>query len=107
MVVQGSVAVINCKQVVTLAGPKRPRVGDELKELSIIDDGGIFLRDGLIDRVGPRAEIESAIDSNTEVIDAGGRIVLPGSSTPIRIRSLPVIAPMSLKNELLALRTRK
>jgi len=78
MVVQGSLAVINCKQLVTLAGPKRSRVGGELKELSIIDDGAIFVRDGLIDRIGPREAIESAIDSNTQIVDAGGRIVLPG-----------------------------
>jgi imidazolonepropionase len=47
-------------------------------ELSIIEDGAILVRDGFIDRVGKRAEIEPLIDARTEVVDAGGRIVLPG-----------------------------
>ena len=47
-------------------------------ELSVIEDGAILVRDGVIDRVGKRAEVESLIDSRTEIIDAGGRVVLPG-----------------------------
>lgn len=59
-------------------GPARPRVGAELRNLSIIKDGGLFVRGDRIERVGTRAEIEPLIDSNCETIDAGGRIVLPG-----------------------------
>ena len=70
--------VTNCKQLVTLRGPTRPRVADELRDLSIIEDGAMLVRDHLIDRVGQRSEIEPLIDSGTEVTDAGGRIVLPG-----------------------------
>ena len=72
------VAVINCSQVVTLAGPARPRVGPELRELGIVSRGGLFVRDGLIERVGTTAEIEASIDASTTVIDAGGRVLLPG-----------------------------
>jgi imidazolonepropionase len=63
---------------VTLAGPARPRVGPELRELGIIANGGMFVRDGLIERAGSRDEIETLIDSDTEVVDALGRVVLPG-----------------------------
>lgn len=70
--------ITNCTQLVTLAGPARPRVGPELRELAIINDGAMIVSDGRIDRIGSRQEIESTIDSNTQVIDAGGRIVLPG-----------------------------
>ena len=73
-----SLAVINCSQVVTLAGPARPRVGAELRELSIVESGGLFVRDGLIERVGTSAEISSLTDNDTTVVDAGGRVVLPG-----------------------------
>src|SRR2546423_1479716 len=73
-----TVAIINCSQVVTLAGPARPRVGPEMRELAILAHGGLFARDGLIERVGTTAEVESVIDRDTEVIDAGGRVVLPG-----------------------------
>ena len=71
-------AIIGASQVVTLAGPARPRVGPELRELSIIERGGVFVRDGLIERVGLTAEIEKLIDGKTTVVDAGGRVVLPG-----------------------------
>ena len=73
-----SVAVINCSQVVTLAGPAGPRVGPGLRELGIIARGAMLVRDGLIERVAAAAEIERAIDANTTVIDAGGRVLLPG-----------------------------
>ena len=49
-----------------------------MRELSIVEDGAILVRDGFIDRVGKRAEVESLIDPSTEVMDAGGRVLLPG-----------------------------
>jgi imidazolonepropionase len=71
-------AVINCAQVVTLAGPMRPRVRAELRELRIVSNGGLVVRDGLIERVGTSSEIERSIDADTTVVDAGGRVLLPG-----------------------------
>src|SRR6185369_13674547 len=71
-------AIVNCAQVVTLAGPARPRVGPEMRQLGIVAPGAIFIRDGLIDRVDTSPEIEKLIDEDCEVVDAGGRIVLPG-----------------------------
>jgi imidazolonepropionase len=73
-----NLAVVNCSQLVTLAGPARPRTGPELRELGIITNGGMFVRDGLIERVGSRDDIEKLIDGETEVVDALGRVVLPG-----------------------------
>ena len=73
-----SLALINCSQVVTLAGPARPRVGSEMSELAIIEDGAILVLDGGITKVGSRGEIESHITPDCEVVDAGGRILLPG-----------------------------
>ncbi|HEX6729172.1 MAG TPA: imidazolonepropionase [Pyrinomonadaceae bacterium] len=70
--------ITNCKQLVTVAGPARPRVGPELRDLSIIEDGAMLIRSGRIERVARRAELEPTIDSSTEVMNAGGRIVLPG-----------------------------
>ncbi len=61
----------------TLAGPKRPRVGSELSELAIIQDGGLLIRDGVIIATGPSTEIEKQ-SKGAEVLDVGGRLVLPG-----------------------------
>ncbi len=73
-----TLAIINCAQLVTLKGPQRPRVGAELGELGIIADGALLVRDGCVAAVGPRAEIESLIADDCVVVDAGGRVVLPG-----------------------------
>ncbi len=48
-----------------------------MSELAIIPNGGMLIRDGQIDSVGPSEEIERKSDG-AEVIDAGGRVVLPG-----------------------------
>ncbi|MCU1267146.1 MAG: imidazolonepropionase [Acidobacteria bacterium] len=71
-------AIINCSQLVTLAGPARARVGPELRELSIISDGAMLVRGDRIEKVGARAEIEPLINAVCEVMDAGGRLVMPG-----------------------------
>jgi len=73
-----TIALINCSQLVTLAGPARPRVGAELRELAIIPDGALFVRANRIERVGPRTEIEPLITRDCEVVDARSRAVLPG-----------------------------
>ena len=73
-----TLAIVNCAQVVTLAGPAQPRVGPELRELGIVAPGALLLRDGLIEGVGSSTEIEKLIDKDCEVVDAGGRIVMPG-----------------------------
>lgn len=73
-----TLAVINCTQVVTLAGPARSRVGPELRELGIIVNGGMFVRDGRIEKVGNTDEIESLINADTEVINACGQVLMPG-----------------------------
>lgn len=72
-----SLAVLHASQLVTLTGPKRPRVGTELSELGIIRDGGMLIRDGKIERVGPSDEIERNIGDG-EIVDARDRVVMPG-----------------------------
>lgn len=70
-------AVLHASQLVTLAGPSRPRVGSELSELAIIRDGGMLIRDGRIEVVGSSSEIENKA-GKAQVIDASGKVVLPG-----------------------------
>ena len=73
-----SVAVLHAAQLVTLAGPKRARVGGEMRELGLVKDGGMLLQDGRIVRTGPSDQIEKELPADASIIDAGGRIVLPG-----------------------------
>ena len=71
-------AVVGCSQLVTLAGPKRPRVRGEMADLSIIPDGALLISDGEIVAADTRAAIEPLITPEHTVINAGKRVVLPG-----------------------------
>jgi imidazolonepropionase len=73
-----TLVITNCAQLVTLAGPRRPRVGAEMRELSIIEGGAMLVRGGRIERVGMRDEIERAAGPDGEAVDAGGRVLTPG-----------------------------
>lgn len=73
-----SLALVNCSQLLTLAGPDRPRVGPEMRELGIFCDGALLVEDGKITATGSRSQIEALLDSDAQVIDAGGRVVAPG-----------------------------
>jgi imidazolonepropionase len=83
-----SLALLHASQLVTLSGSKRPRVGKELSELGIIRDGGLLIRDGKIDIVGPTDKIEknltalssqvSGASENVQALDLGGRVAIPG-----------------------------
>src|SRR4029077_1017830 len=72
-----SLAVLHASQLITLAGPKRPRVGAEMSELAVIRDGGMLIREGKIDAVSSSEDVAKNA-GDAEVIDAGGRLVLPG-----------------------------
>jgi imidazolonepropionase len=71
-------AVVGCRQLVTLRGPDRPRVGGELRDLGIIGDGALLVRDGRIQAAGKYTELKNQIGAGAEIVDAGGRVVLPG-----------------------------
>jgi imidazolonepropionase len=73
-----TVAVVNCGQLVTLAGPARPRLGEELQEIGIVSGGAMVVRDGRIVATGSYAEIKREITVEAEIVDAGGCVVTPG-----------------------------
>lgn len=73
-----SLAVVNCGELVTLAGPARARTGRELRELGIKKDAALLVMDGRIAEVGSYKELKADFPAGVEVVDAGGRTVLPG-----------------------------
>ena len=71
-------AIVNIGQLVTLAGPSRPRIGKELRELGLIENGALVIEDGRIAAAGSHADVRSKISDADSVIDAQGRCVTPG-----------------------------
>lgn len=70
--------IIHASQLVTLAGPARARIGSQLRELAIVEDGAVLVRDGRIAAVGASAEIKAEASLDAERIDATGSVVMPG-----------------------------
>ena len=78
MTVDPTLAVVNIGQLVTLAGPARPRVGDELSELRLVENAALIIQDGRIAAAGSYQDLRSSIPPEATVIDAKGRCVTPG-----------------------------
>ncbi len=67
-------AITNCSQILTLRGPARARGGAEMRDLGIIENGTILVDDEQITAAGAALKIPRG----AEVIDAGGRVAMPG-----------------------------
>jgi imidazolonepropionase len=75
----------NASQVVTSLGASaKPLLGDDLKQFSVITDGALAVEEKRITCIGPTAEVLRKIttDNRTKVIDATGKVVLPGLIDP-------------------------
>jgi imidazolonepropionase len=66
------------KQLLTLSGPIAQRRGPDLNELSIIPQGAVLIRDGVLFQVGSSRRLENlAIARNALDINASGKVVMP------------------------------
>ncbi|NQF15386.1 imidazolonepropionase [Brevibacillus sp. HB1.3] len=76
----------HASQLATLAGgSSSPVVGAQMNELSIIEDGSIWLEDGVIQRVGTDEELALHYRDRAheaQIIDASGKLVTPGLIDP-------------------------
>ncbi len=74
-----TIVVRGARQLLTLRGPTGPRRGPALRDLEIIPDGALLIRNGIIQQVGLSRRIENlAATRNAREISAVGRIVMPG-----------------------------
>jgi imidazolonepropionase len=69
--------ITHAHELLTLAGPQRPRIREQMKNLGIMKDGSIAVRDGRIVDVGRHLRYKA--DTN---IDASGKLVMPGFVDP-------------------------
>lgn len=67
--------IIHAGRLLTLRGTSGPRRGHELRELSIIRDGAVAIRNGLVQWTGPTDQLP---DRSAPDFDASGKTVLPG-----------------------------
>src|SRR5579883_15547 len=67
--------IVHARQLLTLAGTPGPRRGKALRELSIIKDGAVSIRNGTIEWTGPTDQLP---DKTKPDFDATGKVILPG-----------------------------
>ncbi|MCK4424880.1 imidazolonepropionase, partial [Candidatus Bathyarchaeota archaeon] len=83
MATKADFAIINANELVTLKGTSsKPQVKDEMKNLGIIKDGAVAVKDGRIVAVGTTREVLDKLEKGFEVIDASGKLVTPGLVDP-------------------------
>src|SRR5215207_7814233 len=73
--------VSNIGQLVTCASGGKPKRGAEMRDVGIIEDGAVAIKDGKFVGVGTQQKILAEFSSD-EVIDAGGNVVCPGFVDP-------------------------
>jgi imidazolonepropionase len=71
-------AVAHCGQLLTLAGPSSARRGAAMRELGILNESAMLVRDGRIAAIGSWKEVRAAASGPVEEIDAAGHVVAPG-----------------------------
>jgi len=79
--VQADLLIHNIGQLVTLAGPARPRRGAELRGLNLITGGAVAVKEGRILAVGADRDVSRSVRARNS-INAGGRVVMPGFVDP-------------------------
>lgn len=73
-----TLVIKNAAQLVTsTSSGGKPRRGRDMAAVEVLSDAALVARDGVISWVGPTAALPP-VDDRTEVIDAGGKTVLPG-----------------------------
>ncbi|WP_252501816.1 imidazolonepropionase [Sporosarcina sp. Marseille-Q4943] len=75
----------HASQLATIAGENKPRKRKEMSELGIIEDGSVWIEDGVITAIGTTDELERQFGdraTDADIIDATGRLVTPGLVDP-------------------------
>jgi len=79
----GGLLIVHAEELLTLRGPwARARVRDEMRDLGIVHDGALYVERGRIREVGDSAEILRRRGDVKDVIDATGKVVMPGFVDP-------------------------
>jgi imidazolonepropionase len=74
--------IVNADELVTLASDNRkPRTGKQMREIGIVRNGGLAVKDGRILAVGKTPDITKGFKAEN-VISANGKIILPGLVDP-------------------------
>jgi imidazolonepropionase len=77
---QVDLLITNIGQLVT--APSSPRRGQQMRDLTMIRNAALAVSEGRITAAGSGDQVKRLASKNTEVVDAGGRAVVPGFVDP-------------------------
>ncbi len=78
---QADLLIYDAVQVLTVASPEGPKRGLAMRDLGIIPEGAVAIRDGRVLDVGPWEELRSRVRA-AQTLSAGGHLVMPGFVDP-------------------------
>lgn len=78
--IKADLVITGASQLLTLAGPPGPRRGRDMGDLGVIENGALAALGEIIVAAGPAPEIVKKVElaPGGKVVDAGGRVVMPG-----------------------------
>lgn len=71
------ILIKNANELITLKGPNKPRIKKEMSDLSIINNGSLAIKAGIIVETGKNLKYKAK-----KTIDASGKVVMPGFVDP-------------------------
>jgi imidazolonepropionase len=81
--IEADFVIINANELATLKGSsEKPKIKDEMRDLGIIKNGAIAVKDGKIVAVGETEEVLRKLKKDFDVIDASKKLVTPGLIDP-------------------------
>ena len=76
------ILIVNADELITLAGnSQKPRLSKEMRELGIIRNGALAIKDGKIIAVGKTVDIAKSFKAEN-IVNASGKTVMPGFVDP-------------------------
>ncbi len=73
--------VVNASELLTLAGPERPRAGLEMRDNAAVPNGAAALDGGVVIETGDSADLLRKYRGR-RTVDAAGRLAMPGFTDP-------------------------
>lgn len=74
----GDLIIKNISQLVTMRGPNRLRQGEEMRDVEILENGYVVVKDDKIIAVGTGDVYKNYLENHTAVVDATGLVMTPG-----------------------------
>lgn len=79
---RADILINNISQLITLKGPNRPRVKEEMNEIGIIENGVLAVSNDKIIYVGDKLPDSIIVDEKTIILSGKGKTVTPGLIDP-------------------------